>query len=233
MDSDDLRMLGLGLKENGNVELDASVLKGLKKMPVDIFDNVYLGEMKPEALILCIDIRNFSNFLCKHTEQTVFDMLTSFTSNFLSGVNQSGENCSYYKLLGDGAFVIWDNADELAVEEALMIFNTYLAFAKEEFFTEYSDLGLGGALVQEVIYKYEISAEMSSLKYRDYFGYGINLACRLQGIADKDRLIVNKILANKKYFDTIVSKDEKLLKELNGLKGLKDDDKGAVYFYKH
>ncbi len=74
---------------------------------------------------------------------------------------------------------------------------------------------------------------MSSLKYRDYFGYGINLACRLQGIADKDRLIVNKILANKKYFDTIVSKDEKLLKELNGLKGLKDDDKGAVYFYKH
>ena len=136
-------------------------------------------------------------------------------------------------MLGDGAFVIWDNADELAVEEALMIFNTYLAFAKEEFFTEYSDLGLGGALVQEVIYKYEISAEMSSLKYRDYFGYGINLACRLQGIADKDRLIVNKILANKKYFETIVSTEPKLLKDLNSLKGLKDDDKGAVYFYKH
>ncbi len=133
MDSDDLRMLGLGLKENGNVELDASVLKGLKKMPVDIFDNVYLGEMKPEALILCIDIRNFSNFLCRHTEQTVFDMLTSFTSNFLSCVNQFGANCSYYKLLGDGAFVIWDNADELAVEEALMIFNTIWRLPKKNF----------------------------------------------------------------------------------------------------
>ena len=231
MKSDDLRMLGLGLKENGNIELDASVLKGLKKMPVDIFDNVYLGEMKPEALILCIDIRNFSNFLCQHGEQTVFDMLTSFTSNFLSCVNQLGTNCSYYKLLGDGALVIWDTADKVAVEEALMVFNSYLSFVKEEFFTTYPDLGLGGALVQEVIYKYEISAEMSSLKYRDYFGYGINLACRLQGIANGDQLIVNKALAEKKHFDTVVSMDAKLLEELRRLKGLKEDDREAAIFY--
>lgn len=38
MKSEDLRTLGLGLKENGNVELDAAVLQGLKKMPVDIFE---------------------------------------------------------------------------------------------------------------------------------------------------------------------------------------------------
>ena len=36
MQNDDLRTLGLGLKENGNVELDASVLKGLKKMPMAV-----------------------------------------------------------------------------------------------------------------------------------------------------------------------------------------------------
>ena len=39
MQNDDLRTLGLGLKENGNVELDASVLKGLKKM---IFSTMYI-----------------------------------------------------------------------------------------------------------------------------------------------------------------------------------------------
>ena len=43
--------------------------------------------------------------------------------------------------------------------------------------------------------KYEISAESSQLKYRDYVGYGINLSCRLQGIAPKNRLIVNHKLA--------------------------------------
>ena len=154
MKSEDLRTLGLGLKENGNVELDAAVLQGLKKMPVDIFDNVYIGQTEPEALILCIDIRNFSNFLCTHEEQTVFSMLTSFTSNFLSCVNQFGTNCSYYKLLGDGALVIWDSADSIAIEEAQMVFNSYLSFVKEDLFTTYPELGLGGALVQEMIYKF-------------------------------------------------------------------------------
>jgi len=231
MKSDDFRRLGLGFKENGNVELDSSVLKGLKKMPVDIFDNVYLGETKPEALILCLDIRNFSNFLCKHKEQTVFDMLTSFTSNFLSCVNQFGTNCSYYKLLGDGALVIWDQATPAAVAEALTVFNSYLSFANEDLFKTYPELGLGGALVQEVIYKYEISAEMSSLKYRDYFGYGINLACRLQTIAEKDMLIVNKALASKGHFHTVISIEPELIKELRGLKGVRDDDSNAVFFY--
>lgn len=232
MKSEDLRTLGLGLKENGNVELDAAVLQGLKKMPVDIFDNVYIGQTEPEALILCIDIRNFSNFLCKHEEQTVFSMLTSFTSNFLSCVNQFGTNCSYYKLLGDGALVIWDSADSIAIEEAQMVFNSYLSFVKEDLFTTYPELGLGGALVQEMIYKYEISAEMSSLKYRDYFGYGINLACRLQTIAGPDQLIINKMLAEKKYFETTALKTPSLIKELKHLKGLRDEDRTEVFFYK-
>ncbi|EFW37110.1 adenylate/guanylate cyclase domain-containing protein [Treponema phagedenis] len=231
MDSKEFNLLGLNLKEDGSVELDPTTLEGLKKMPIDIFDNVYLGEVKPDALILCIDIRGFSNFLCSHDEQTVFSLITSFTSNFLSCVNQFGYGCSYYKLLGDGALVIWDQTNEDSVAEALSVFTSYLHFAKEELFPPYPELGLAGALVQDLIYKYEISAETSLLKYRDYVGYGINLACRVQGLAEKDQLVVNKILADQNYFQTRISKDPALIKDLSRLKGLREEDRNAMYFY--
>ena len=99
MDTVSLNNLVFSNTKNGSVELDASTLAGLKKMPVDIFDNVYVGDVKPHALILCVDVRGFSNFLCSHDEEAVFSLITSFTSNFLSCVNQFGYGCSYYKLL--------------------------------------------------------------------------------------------------------------------------------------
>ena len=58
----------------------------------------------------------------------------------------------------------------------------------EELFKPYPGLGLAGALVMDKVFKYEISAEASQLKYRDYVGYGINLACRLQGLARRGRI---------------------------------------------
>ena len=66
MDTVSLNNLVFSNAENGSVELDASTLAGLKKMPVDIFDNVYVGDVKPHALILCVDVRGFSTCLCSH-----------------------------------------------------------------------------------------------------------------------------------------------------------------------
>jgi class 3 adenylate cyclase len=97
---------------DSRAELDISTLKALQKMPVDLFNGIYLEEIKNEALILCIDIRNFSVFLRENVENVVFDLIKNFTSNFLSCVNQFGYYCSYYKLVGDGAIVIWDEASE-------------------------------------------------------------------------------------------------------------------------
>jgi hypothetical protein len=45
------------------------------------------------------------------------------------------------------------------------------------------------ALVTERVFKYEISVELSELKYLDYVGYGINLSCRLQALAKANDLI--------------------------------------------
>ena len=83
----------------------------------------------------------------------------------------------------------------------------------------------------EKVFKYEISAELSELKYRDYVGYGINLACRLQTLARANELVLNEILTK---FGTIkfrVDKSDEIIRELQTLKGLKEEDREHVLFY--
>lgn len=213
------------------VELDESALAGLRKMPVDIFDDRYLEETKERALVLCVDIRNFSNFMCSNDEDNVFRLIKEFTSNLLSCVNQYGYGCSYYKLMGDGAIVIWDETDADSVGGALQVFDTYTDFVDEELFRPFPDLALAGALVMDKVFKYEISAEASQLKYRDYVGYGINLACRLQALAGRDELVVNRNLASTGLVPHRAHGSAALHDELRGLKGLKDEDRELVLLY--
>ncbi len=219
--------------QSDGVELDSSALEGLKKMPVDIFDNIYLDEVKNNALVLCVDIRNFSNFLCAHKEDEVFRLIKEFTSNLLSCVNQFGYGCNYYKLMGDGAIIIWDYTNPETVASALGVFDSYIDFVNEELFAPYPELGMAGALVSDRVYKYEISAEASQLKYRDYVGYGINLSCRIQALARKDELVINRYLADSGLVPHYSSKSRGLIKELHRLKGLKQEDQGIVFYYKH
>ncbi len=213
------------------IELDKSALAGLKKMPVDIFDDVYLGEVHQNALVLCVDVRNFSDFLCANKEEDVFRLIKDFTSNLLSCVNQFGYGCSYYKLMGDGAIVIWDETNEENIAEALLVFDSYIDFVNEELFKSFPGLGLAGALVADQLFKYEISAEASQLKYRDYVGYGINLACRLQALARKDQLVVNRALSRTGLVPFKASDSLDSRSELHSLKGLKREDRELVLLY--
>jgi class 3 adenylate cyclase len=223
LDSFENRSVGL--------ELDIGALEGLKKMPVDVFDSVYLSEVRNNALVLCVDVRNFSDFLCSHAEDAVFKLIKEFTSNLLSCINQFGYGCSYYKLMGDGAFVIWDETNEKSINEALSIFDSYTEFLNEELFKPFEGLGLGGALVSEQVFKYEISAELSELKYRDYVGYGINLACRLQALAQANELVLNEILTKSGGIPFRVNNAPEILKEIQLFKGLKEDDRKQALFY--
>jgi len=223
----------LDFSENGGVVLDLSTgaIEGLKKMPVDIFDSIYLGEACNHALVLCVDVRNFSEFLCSQPEEIVFKLIKEFTSNLLSCINHFGYGCSYYKLMGDGALVIWDDTNETSVTEALNIFDSYSEFLKEDLFKPFDALGLAGALAEEEVFKYEISAEVSQLKYRDYVGYGINLACRLQTLASANELVFNEKLAKSGKVPFKVDTSPEIIKELLILKGLKEDDRRRVLFY--
>ena len=239
------------LKDKGTIlELDHGAVDGLKKMPVDIFDGHYLGEAHRKALVLCVDVRNFSDFLRSQEElfkpfdglgiagalieekdDTVFNLIKEFTSNFLSCVNMYGYGCSYYKLLGDGALVIWDETNENSINEAITVFDTYTDFVNEELFKPFEGLGLAGALVEEKVVKYEISAEVSQLKYRDYVGYGINLACRLQALAGANELVLNEELAKSGVIPYRTDNSPHVLKELHRLKGLKEHDRERLLLY--
>ena len=213
------------------LELDYGAINGLKKMPVDIFDGVYLSEAHTNALILCLDVRNFSDFFCSQPDEAVFALIKEFTLNLLSCINHFGYGCSYYKFLGDGVLVIWDKINEATIQEALDIFNTYSDFVDEDLFNQYEGLGLGGALVEEKVFKYEISAELSQLKYRDYIGYGINLACRLQTLAKADELILNDRIATTRSLPFRADESPEKLKELHLFKGLLEEDRKRVLFY--
>ncbi|MDR1903496.1 MAG: hypothetical protein LBQ88_14625 [Treponema sp.] len=215
-----------------SVDLDESAIQALKKMPVDIFTGNYLGETKEGALILVIDVRNFSTFLRENDENTVFALIKEFTSNFLSCVNQLGYNCSYYKLEGDGAIVIWDQADESCLNAAVDVFSEFAVFSEEALFKDCPSLGVAGALVLERVFKYEISAEASGLMYRDYVGYGINLACRLQNLAGKNELAINHRLIQEKQVPFTEKTADDVNHRLSILKGLRDIDKDKVYMYK-
>ncbi|MEL3908894.1 MAG: hypothetical protein P1P64_07815 [Treponemataceae bacterium] len=221
----------MGDVENKIIELDSFTRAGLQKVPIDFFEGDYLSKIYEEALVLCVDMRGFSNFLSSNKESIVFKLLTQFTSNLLSCINQVGYGCSYYKLLGDGALVIWDEASDAHLAEAVNVFRTYSEFLDEELFDEYPELGFSGALVLEKIFKYEISAEASQLKYRDYVGYGLNLACRLENVGKKHQLIVNKVLAESGKITFKKDTSEKARNSLNLLKGLHDEDREAIYLF--
>ena len=226
-----IQELNTAENKNVNLELDIGAIEGLKKMPVDMFDGHFLGEAHSEALNLCVDVRNFSDFLCSQNDDTVFMLIKEFTSNLLSCINQFGYGCSYYKFLGDGVLVIWDETNQDTINEALYIFDSYTAFLDEELFKPFDSLGLAGALVKEKVFKYEISAEVSQLKYRDYVGYGINLACRLQTLAGANELILNEKLAQLGTIPFKVEESLELLTDLYNLKGLMEEDRKRVLFY--
>jgi len=232
MDNNLIKELDSTEKASRGLILDIGAIEGLKKMPVDVFEGTYLGIVRNTALVLCLDIRNFSDFLCQNDDDTVFKLIKEFTSNLLSCINQFGYGCSYYKLMGDGVIIIWDETSEDNIKEALTIFNLYTEFLNEELFKQYDSLSLAGALVTEKVYKFEISAELSELKYRDYIGYGINLACRLQTLASANELILNEILVNEWSVPYSVNETARMQKDLLLLKGLKDEDRKRAYFYK-
>ena len=156
MDNNLFKELDSANKTSRGLILDMGAIEGLKKMPVDVFEGMYLGKVYNKALILCLDIRNFSDFLRDNDDDTVFKLIKEFTSNLLSCINQFGYGCSYYKLMGDGVIIVLDETTVDTIKEALTIFNLYTEFLNEELFHQYDKLSLAGALVTEKVYKFEI-----------------------------------------------------------------------------
>lgn len=211
--------------EGDTAEVEFSVLREMDKTPISLKDGCY-GKEFLDALILCLDLRQFSSYARDGERGRVQGFLERYTQELLAGIN--GYPVSYYKLLGDGALALWDHPTRSDLDSAIELF-TILRSILGEIGSEFGyPHNLAGALVLDEVYKYEIYAESSGLKYRDYVGYGLNYAFRLQTMAKAGVLLASRNV--ERDFDLgLPLLDAASKPRRDSLKGVRDEDYDEVY----
>jgi class 3 adenylate cyclase len=202
------------------VLVDADVIREMVRTPVSLRDDRY-EKGYVEALALCIDLRGFSSFALDAERDRVTAFLEKYSQELLAAVN--GYSASYYKLLGDGALIIWDNADAAAVDACRDLFRLLREVVAELAVLHGCECALAGALTLDSLYKYEIFGECSGLKYRDYVGYGLNIAFRLQSIAGAGELLGSPAVDERfELGSPLLDADRKPSRR--SIKGIRDED---------
>ena len=206
--------------EGEPVLVEPSVIREMERTPVSLRDDRY-EKNYVEALVLCIDLRGFSSYARDNDPDLVAAFLEKYTQELLAAVN--GYSASYYKLLGDGALVIWDRADAEAMSACTELFGLLSEVVDAIAVLHHSNCALAGASTCGKLYKYEIFGECSGLKYRDYIGYAINCAFRLQSVASARELLGQTSLAELFGMDAPLL-DSGRKPPRQSLKGLYDSD---------
>ncbi len=214
----------LDLPTGEAVLVEAEVVALMERTPVSLRDEKYDKGYR-DALALCIDLRGFSTWSRDAEPPTVASFLERYSQELLAGVNWFA--VSYYKLLGDGALVIWDVASPGAVDAARELFRLLREVVEEVSSSYGSTCALAGALTVDSLYKYEIFGECSGLKYRDYLGYGINSAFRLQSMAAPGELLTSPALALR-FVPGLPRLPSERKPLRTSLKGPKDEDYDGV-----
>jgi len=211
--------------EDDTIKVESYVLDSMRKTPISFADGIYGKEFIP-ALILCIDLRQFSDFARDNPKEKLINFLAKYTQELLATINLF--SVSYYKLLGDGALIIWDKPGKKQLEEAIKLFDLLRSvvqgIGKDFCFPN----NIAGGIAQDEVYKYEIYAECSGLKYRDYIGYGINYVFRLQTFAESRELLCNRSIPDS-YGFTLPFLESERKPDRKTLKGIRDSDYSDIY----
>jgi len=203
-----------------SILVDSDVLREMVRTPVSLRDDHYeKGYL--EALALCIDLRGFSSFTMKNKPDRVTAFLEKYSQELLAAIN--GYSASYYKLLGDGALVIWDRPEAGSAYACKDLFKLLREVVVEVAKKYDSGCALAGALTLDTLYKYEIFGECSGLKYRDYVGYGINIAFRLQSIAGPGELLGSPAVEARFGFGAPLLESSRKPPR-KSIKGIRDED---------
>jgi len=210
--------------EGEPVLVEPSVLREMERTPVSFRDDRY-EKGYVDALVLSMDLRGFSSYALANDPALVTAFLEKYTQELLAAVN--GFRASYYKLLGDGALVIWDKADAEAMASCVELFGLLREVVDCLALDHGSVCALAGAATYGNLYKYEIFGECSGLKYRDYIGYAINCAVRLQSIARPGFLLGQSSLAPR-FALTVPSLDPARKPPLASLKGILAEDYESI-----
>lgn len=211
--------------EDDTIDVQRKVLEEMQKTPISFMDGDYEKEFL-QALILCVDLRGFSDYTRDHPRSKVKKFLEKYTQELLAAINMF--DVSYYKLLGDGALVIWDRPDMTGAARAITLFKLLRNVVEGLRSGSGFPNNIAGCIACEELYKYEIGAECSGLKYRDYLGYGINLVTRLQSLAVSGELLANGCMLRKFGMKAELLPAERKPNR-NFLKGLRDEDYDSLY----
>lgn len=206
------------------IELDPAVVREMERTPISLKDGSY-DKRSLKALILCLDLRRFSSFALEAGTEAVTGFLEKYSQELLAAA--TGMGVSYYKLLGDGAMLVWDDPAEGLHEGAVELFRILRQVVAEIGPGFGYKLNVAGALNVGEVYKYEINAECSGLKYRDYVSYAVNSIFRLQKMAGPGELVSGRQLAAAVGADwPLLDPDKKPARA--SLEGLRDEDYDEV-----
>jgi class 3 adenylate cyclase len=202
------------------VLVEADIQREMGRTPVSLRNDSY-EKGYHDALSLSLDLRGFSSFTRDTDRDLVAAFIEKYSQELLAAVN--GYSASYYKLLGDGALVIWDEAESAHVQDCRDLFKLLRDVVSELAASYGSSCALAGALTLDSLYKYEIFGECSGLKYRDYIGYGINIAFRLQAIAGPGELLASPSVQSRFALDApLLPLSKKPPRD--SIKGLRNED---------
>ncbi len=225
---DEKRESGIDLFEDDeggeSVLVGPKVIKEMLRTPVSLRDDRY-DKGYVEALALCMDLRGFSSYALTAERDAMTGFLEKYSQELLAAVNSY--SASYYKLLGDGAIVIWDDPDENAAESCRDLFRLLRDVVDEIAAAYKSPCALAGAITLDTLYKYEIFGECSGLKYRDYVGYGINIAFRLQSVAGPGELLASPA-ANDRFALGAPAIEKARRPPKGSIKGIRDEDREGI-----
>lgn len=203
-----------------SILVEADIQREMSRTPVSLRNDSY-EKGYHEALALSLDLRGFSSFTKDTGSELVAAFIEKYSQELLAAVN--GYSASYYKLLGDGALVIWDEATPAHVEDCRDLFRLLRDVVSELAASYGSSCALAGGLALDTLYKYEIFGECSGLKYRDYIGYGINIAFRLQSFAGSGELLASPSVKSRFSLDVPLLPPAKKPPK-GSIKGLRDED---------
>jgi len=211
-------------EEGESALVGPKVIREMLRTPVSLRDDQY-EKLYVEALSLCMDLRGFSSYALSADRDSMTGFLEKYSQELLAAVNSY--SASYYKLLGDGALVIWDSPDENAVEACRDMFGLLRDVVDEIASAYRSPCALAGAITLDTLYKYEIFGECSGLKYRDYVGYGINIAFRLQSVAGPGELLASPAV-NARFALGAPLLEAARRPPKGSIKGIRDEDREGI-----
>jgi class 3 adenylate cyclase len=185
-----------------NVEhdyVDLTIPRFLRTGPVAPYGTESSTESKrTKGIVLMADLRGFSTWESTAPPEAVSELFEVFSERIVQ--MQVDNYYDYWKLLGDGVMLVWEDGDctdatELAVSTAFDLHKHYWYFRRD--LDDPVPDGFGIAVAGGWLTSYRSKTYAESVVLQDYLGSAITWAARVQGLAKPGEVLVQKNIARR------------------------------------